>query len=218
MMRHPNSARDLRSTARQRVTVIVAFISCCCMSALACGEFVMTLQGVAGSPIVSFSLRGSGVAKDRFGTGILGVVFDLDDGYDPFAPSSVGTFEVQSGGASWTNVTTGVTVAIDKLTLQDSTFLGVVDRFGVTTATSYNQGLGDYFEWFGRGTIDLSERGLSFVDLVQGAGTGQANLPGIPGNFGGRLIIVPEPSSLILFSYCVFYYCARSSYRRQRSM
>ena len=172
---------------------------------LAVADFLMELRGTPNSSIVAFTLEGSGVASGSFTVPINGVGFQINDDFDPFPASDIGTFTITSGSATWANITTGTVSQASQVLLQDSSFLGLSDRFGIASfSENYTLSEGDVFEWQGTGTFDLSQRGLSFEDLIPGDGVGVFNLPGLPGALDGRITIVsiPEPSAVVVVAGC----------------
>jgi hypothetical protein len=218
--RRPNHvAQDLSGeTMKQCVVswiVLVGFISCGFVTNYAQGDLVMTLQGTANSSIVTFTLSGSDIASGTFA--LLGIGFDITDGYDPFPPgvngSDSGRFTIQNGSATVTNGTS--TLDIGSLFFQDSTLFDTVDRFGAGTLGFFSVTTDDTLTWEGTGTVDLSDKGLIFGDLNPGMGVGVMNFPGLGAVLDGKLVIVPEPSSLVVLPLLGL--VCSSAFRRRRS-
>ncbi len=191
-----------------RAVVFALFISCCGLQT-GKASVVMNLEGMRGSSILNFSLNGSGIAVESFGSLITGFGFSITDGFDPFPPAILGTnngnFALLSGSAMFSNETNGTTLAITGLFLQDPPSLEF-DRFGVITAGTYRVSLGDTISWTGVGTIDLSTKGLTFSDLTQGSGLGLFRPANVPVNIEGLLNVrsiatVPEPSTLTVLGF-----------------
>ena len=76
------------------------------------------------------------------------------------------------------------------------------ERFGVGTdaANPLSLATGDQISWTGSGTFDLAEKGLSFAELTQGSGTGDAFVGTVAGELRIVSTQVPEPASLGIFA------------------
>ena len=171
--------------------IVIAGIALFCFIAAdsARGQLEMTLHGTTDSPIVNFTLSGFDVASDSFA--LAGIGFDVTDGFDPFPPgvngADFGKFAIQIGAATVTNGNS--TLDISHLSFQDSSMLDTVDRFGAGVEGFFSVAPGNTVSWSGTGTIDLSEKGLTFSDLNSGMGVGEMNFPGLGAVLNGKLIV-----------------------------
>jgi hypothetical protein len=176
----------------------------------------MTMSGVSNSAVVTLFFSGFSTAGTTSGS-VSGIGWGFDPTtFNPFPPQitggDVGHFNFIAGSASIT--INGSTQSMDGVFLQDSSNSpggSGLERFG-TTGFLWNVSPGATFSWTGTAVINISGKGLTFSDLNPGS-TG--TLLSFPGNVGGKLVVVPEPSSACLLA--AFAAVSWTSRRRRRS-
>lgn len=190
-------------------SLFILILSTIGLSANGYAAMILTLSGESNSSIVNFTLSGSSTAiYSKYPGGYTGEVFDVTSGEDPFpyditSPSApYGRYHLTSGGGTLANSSTGYSVAIDRITLQDAGLFGFA-RFGISfntygaTEDEMRIVAGDELAWSGAGQIDLSSSGLTFGDLAIGTIAGVSDA----GGHTGSLVVtaVPIPAAAWLF-------------------
>ena len=155
----------------------------------------LVFSGTAGSPIIGYSISGSGTFS--FG-GTNSIIRVLNLTGDPFGVAFVSemTYAV-TGTGTLTNTSTSQSTTLSGITFDHAGMPGdAADDLRLDFVSNLTAVGGQSYTMSGSGTFDVSSKSATYSDFNPGSGAGVVSGSGL--GVDGVVVTVPEPSRMLL--------------------